>query len=172
MDCSPPGYSVHGAFQARILEWVAISFSRGSSPPRDQTRVGLPHCRQTFYCPSHHSNSKISRSPEKKELLEEAHLPGPALAKVLLLLPPAPALSSRWLGVIEFPSCSQQEFLLLFPPGTSRDSDAGGLPRMHASFSTTRKVPATWAKCHTFPTCAAQPGALLINREPPGSWPC
>ena len=34
MDCSPPGSSVHGIFQARILEWVVISFSRGSSPPR------------------------------------------------------------------------------------------------------------------------------------------
>ena len=33
MDYSPPGYSVHGIFQARILEWVAISFSRGSSQP-------------------------------------------------------------------------------------------------------------------------------------------
>ena len=31
MDCSPPGWSSHGIFQARILEWVAISFSRGSS---------------------------------------------------------------------------------------------------------------------------------------------
>ena len=31
MDCSLPGSSVHGVFQARILEWVAISFSRGSS---------------------------------------------------------------------------------------------------------------------------------------------
>ena len=39
MDCSPPGSSVHGIFQARILEWVAISFSRGSSRPRDQTWV-------------------------------------------------------------------------------------------------------------------------------------
>ena len=39
MDCSPPGSSVHGGVQARILEWVAISFSRGSSQPRDQTRV-------------------------------------------------------------------------------------------------------------------------------------
>ena len=39
MDCSPPGSSVHGIFQARILEWVAISFSRGSSQPRDQTQV-------------------------------------------------------------------------------------------------------------------------------------
>ena len=39
MDCSPPGSSVHGIFQARVLEWVAISFSRGSSRPRDQTWV-------------------------------------------------------------------------------------------------------------------------------------
>ena len=39
MDCSPPGSSVHRNFQARILEWVAISFSRGSSRPRDWTLV-------------------------------------------------------------------------------------------------------------------------------------
>ena len=39
MDCSPPSSSVHGILQARILEWVAISFSRGSSWPRDQTQV-------------------------------------------------------------------------------------------------------------------------------------
>ena len=39
MDCSPPGFSVHWVFQARVLEWVAILFSRGSSRPRDQTRV-------------------------------------------------------------------------------------------------------------------------------------
>ena len=35
MDCSLPGSSVHGIFQARILKWVSISFSRGSSRPRD-----------------------------------------------------------------------------------------------------------------------------------------
>ena len=39
MDCGLPGSSIHGIFQARILEWVAISFSRGSSRPRDQTQV-------------------------------------------------------------------------------------------------------------------------------------
>ena len=39
MDCSPPGSSVHGSFQARILEWVAIPFSRGSSPSRVETWV-------------------------------------------------------------------------------------------------------------------------------------
>ena len=38
-DCSPPGSSVHGIVQARILEWFAIPFSRGSSWPRDQTWV-------------------------------------------------------------------------------------------------------------------------------------
>ena len=39
MDCSPPDSSVHGVFQARILEWVSIPFSRRSSQPRDQTQV-------------------------------------------------------------------------------------------------------------------------------------
>ena len=39
MDCSPPGYSIHGISQARILERVAISFSKGSSWPRDWTFI-------------------------------------------------------------------------------------------------------------------------------------
>ena len=39
MDCSPPGSSIHGIFQERVLEWGAISFSRGSSQPRDWTQV-------------------------------------------------------------------------------------------------------------------------------------
>ena len=51
-----PGSSLHGIFQARILEWVAISFSRVSSQPRDSTRI-YPHCRQTVY---HLSQSRQS----------------------------------------------------------------------------------------------------------------
>ena len=39
MDCNPPGSSVHGILQARILEWVGMPSSRGSSPPRDQTHT-------------------------------------------------------------------------------------------------------------------------------------
>ena len=39
MDCSLPDSSIYGIFQARVLEWVAISFSRASSQPRDRTRV-------------------------------------------------------------------------------------------------------------------------------------
>ena len=51
MDCSPPGFSVHGIFQVRVLEWVVISCSRGSSWQRDRTHI-YPHplnCRQILY---------------------------------------------------------------------------------------------------------------------------
>ena len=57
----PLGSSVHGIFQARILEWVAISFSRGSSQPRDQTCIScidrwiLYHC--TTWEAQHHIDS-------------------------------------------------------------------------------------------------------------------
>ena len=44
MGCSLPGSSVHGILQARILEWIAIPFSRGSSLPRDQTCVSYVPC--------------------------------------------------------------------------------------------------------------------------------
>ena len=44
MDCSSPGCSVHVVFQARILEWVAISSSRGSSRPRNQTCISCVSC--------------------------------------------------------------------------------------------------------------------------------
>ena len=37
--CDPKDYTVHGILQARILEWVAVAFSRGSSQPKDQTQV-------------------------------------------------------------------------------------------------------------------------------------
>ena len=44
MGYSPPGSSVHGSLQARILQWVAISFSRGSSQPKDQSCVSCISC--------------------------------------------------------------------------------------------------------------------------------
>ena len=44
MDCSPSGTSAHGISQARILEWVAISYSRRSSWPRDRTHVSCISC--------------------------------------------------------------------------------------------------------------------------------
>ena len=63
IDCSQPCSSVHRVFQARILEWVAISFSRGSSQPRDQIYV-LCISRQILYLWAiweAHSNTRMSR---------------------------------------------------------------------------------------------------------------
>ena len=61
MDCSPPGSSVHGIFQARVLEWVATSFSRGSSWLRDRTWVSCIAGRH-FYRLSHQGNSVIKKN--------------------------------------------------------------------------------------------------------------
>ena len=57
MDCSLPGSSVHGIFQARVMQWVAISFSRGILPTQG-TNPGLPHCRQTLYHLIHQGEGK------------------------------------------------------------------------------------------------------------------
>ena len=59
VDCSPPGSSVHGTLQVRILEWVAMPFFRESSQPRDWTLLHLLHCRQIFY-PLSHLGSPLS----------------------------------------------------------------------------------------------------------------
>ena len=55
MDCSPPGSSVHGILQARILDWAAILSSRGSSRPRDQAQVSYISCvgRRVLYHECH-----------------------------------------------------------------------------------------------------------------------
>ena len=60
MDYGLSGSSVHGILQARILEWVAFPFSRGSSQPRDQTQ-GLPHGKQVL------SPSEPPGKPKDKE---------------------------------------------------------------------------------------------------------
>ena len=61
MDCSPPGFSVHEILQARILEWIAISFSRGSSQLRDQTWVSCiaGRCFATWAIREAHSSGLI-----------------------------------------------------------------------------------------------------------------
>ena len=51
-------YTVHGILHARILEWVAFPFTRGSSQPRDQN-PGLPHCKWILYQQSHKGSPRI-----------------------------------------------------------------------------------------------------------------
>ena len=64
IDCSPPGSSVRGILQARILEWVAMPSSRGSLRPRDQTRVAYVSFigRQILYH-QRHLGSPICYTP-------------------------------------------------------------------------------------------------------------
>ena len=52
LDYNLPGSSLHGIVQARVLEWIAIPFSRGSAQPRDRIQ-DLLHCRQILYCLGH-----------------------------------------------------------------------------------------------------------------------
>ena len=82
MDCSLSGSSVHGIFQARILEWVAVSFSRGSSQPKDRTRVSCIASRRftvwatrwvsgkTSFCQCR-SQRRCRFDPSVKDTLEE-----------------------------------------------------------------------------------------------------
>ena len=60
MDCGLPGSSVHGILQARILEWVAIPFSRGIFPTQG-LNPGLLHCRQILYCLSYQGSPNIAQ---------------------------------------------------------------------------------------------------------------
>ena len=59
MDYSPPGSSIHRIFQARILMWEAIPFSREIFPTQ-RLNPGLLHCRQILYCQSHQGSSSFS----------------------------------------------------------------------------------------------------------------
>ena len=73
LDCSPPGSSVHGISQARILEWVAISFSRGSSQLRNQSCVsctaGGSLIAEPQGSPKNSYNLIIKRQPNLKMVL-------------------------------------------------------------------------------------------------------
>ena len=61
MDCSPPGSSVHGILQARILEWVAMLFFRGATWPRDRTHLS--------YVYLHRQASSLPLSPPGKPFI-------------------------------------------------------------------------------------------------------
>ena len=60
MDCSLQGYSVHGILQSRILEWIAIPFSKGIFPTQE-LNPGLLHCRQILYPLSHQGSPRIRK---------------------------------------------------------------------------------------------------------------
>ena len=69
MDCSLWGSSIHGIFQARVLDWVAVSFSRGSHWPKDWTQVS-----SIASCLSHQGSSSYKGSPVGGERLVNSML--------------------------------------------------------------------------------------------------
>ena len=96
MDYSLPGSSVHGIFQARILQWVAISNSRGSSQPKDWTHVSCVSCidRQIlFHCTTWEAvpNPKFIDTVQQQSTVWAEDL-----ALLLCLTPPSTPLP-KWL---------------------------------------------------------------------------
>ena len=85
MDCGSPGSSAHGILQARILEWVAISYSRGSSRPKDWTRVShrffiLWVTREALYI--HTAAKSLQSCPTLCDPIDGSP-PGPAVPGIL-----------------------------------------------------------------------------------------
>ena len=108
VDCSPPGSSVHGILRARIQEWIARSFPKGSCPPRDRTQVSCaagrffateplenspPDCvaRQT----GHHHHARLQHSYATMDMegghlcalreIEGFHWPTPTATQTVML---------------------------------------------------------------------------------------
>ena len=111
LDCSPPGFSVQGIVEARVLEWVAISFSRGSSQPKDWNSISCTG-RQILY---HWATGEaVYHYPH---LLMETQNIQPALGEsvpVLRLGPQCPSVSvlpaakgTAWSNLIHHPSPHQ-----------------------------------------------------------------
>ena len=76
MDCSLPGSSVHGIFQERILEWVAIPFSRGSSRPWDWTHIPCVSCTARFFTTASPGKSQRSlcKSQNSSNCMQKSQL--------------------------------------------------------------------------------------------------
>ena len=135
VDRSPPGSSVHGILQARIPEWAAISFSRGSSQPRDQTCIswgscfadrffsteppGKPLVNETNHTNPVHDHCTDADTPAGREpACFSVSFPNKHLSKCTLssvLSPPSPPLSLLHVPGLEQPppwSSGHQSLLL------------------------------------------------------------
>jgi len=73
MDCSLPDFSVHGISQARIMEWVSISSSRGSSRPRDPTRVSCIGRQVHYQCTTTRLNEIAKEAVKSKDKQPDHH---------------------------------------------------------------------------------------------------
>ena len=141
MACSPPDSSVRGIFQARVLEWGAIWFSRGPSPPRNRTWVSCvsytgrqvftrAQARQTLPKPPRVVWAERPRGPPSPDGVQHVRAKCPPLKH----LPRKTPSSSGHLSSTESEFC-HRPFSLKMPPQAERkseltllDSLPGGLP--------------------------------------------
>ena len=116
MDCSLPGSSLHGIFQARVLEWVAICRLQGIFPTQG-SNPGLPHWRQTLYPLSHQCyrlNYKLCGDKDNLSFVHHKHHQ-PVIDSQLADAAPHPLLStSCLLGPVHWKYGGLQDRLLLF----------------------------------------------------------
>ena len=131
MDCSQPDFSVCGIIQARILEWVAYSFSRGSSRPRNRILVSCTAGR-FFYRLSKQGSPQVGEEMEKQVLVQIPQILFQSLVKMLWINVSSTAawplkyfqmlikkkkksvtnISGEWVQSSRHPYClSQSEFL-------------------------------------------------------------
>ena len=110
--CSPPGSSVHGIPQARILEWVAMPSSRGSSWSRDQTCISHVSCigRLVLYYWHHLGSPKYRVNTNKATKLKVT------FCNVLLCYPPSPP-QDKWL-IMLLPHHKEFDYILNDKPKT------------------------------------------------------
>ena len=87
MDCSLPGSSVHGIFQAIVLEWIAISFASGSSQPRDRTRVSRIVDRRFTIRATREVTCGILALPQLEDKASTTRQPGKSHAFFSIALP-------------------------------------------------------------------------------------
>ena len=139
MNCSPPGFSVHGIFQAKILEWVAISFSRASSrTPRDRTMS--PALAGGFSATTPPRKSPVSRWQQ----VLNAGLPGRTGGGGPQAAQPGLTAMLRW------SSASDQHYLDCFKhsqssvPGQSVPISLGPVFSRGSSVAITQLTSSTW----------------------------
>ena len=153
MNCSPPGSSFHGISQAKILEWVAIFFSRGSSRARDQTCVSCIAGRCFTTEPPEKTRGNLSCS-------YRGSFPGcfSSPRSSYFILEWAPITQPRWhpAGIVSFlcPSSKLRAFSTRVRPGNPQECTESGpsAPVGTPSQSINRR-----------PAAVPQPGAYLSS---------
>ena len=135
MDCSLPGSSIHGISQAGMVEWIAISFSKGSSQPRNRTQVSCIAGKFFTDWATWETQAQLEKGPGPSSRIDGDIVLDCDLSKLTYVAPPQDALVlgggawGRWLGLNEGMGWHPGEWIWC-PHESHRElvSTQGGLP--------------------------------------------